>query len=78
MPESLNALGFMYYKGYGVEKNITEAEKYFQIAAKDGSKDGYYNLGLIAYSTFPAMHVDCHTSVLTLSANTSTIVCLIG
>lgn len=43
--ETYPFLGYMYYNGFGVEKNTKAAIHIFQRTADDGSKIGYYLLG---------------------------------
>lgn len=44
------ALGWIYYMGKGVEKDLTEAVSYFQIAANAGHTYAQYMLGYLYYS----------------------------
>jgi len=37
-------LGMMYYEGFGVEKSVEEAKKWFKKAARQGSLDAEYML----------------------------------
>ena len=37
-PEAQRAIGFMYYKGHGVEHNLQKAIYWFQRGAKQGEK----------------------------------------
>ncbi|CAN4086606.1 unnamed protein product [Withania somnifera] len=43
----LQWLGYLYVKGYGVEKNYTKAKEYFEKAADNGEAGGFYNLGVM-------------------------------
>ena len=45
--ELLNNLGFMYFNGYGVPQNYSEAIKYFKLAADQGDPQSQTALGLI-------------------------------
>ncbi len=45
--EAQNALGGMYVKGLGVEKNNVEAVKWFRQAAAKGSAEAQNNLGVM-------------------------------
>ncbi|GAB2292583.1 ERAD-associated E3 ubiquitin-protein ligase component hrd3a [Dionaea muscipula] len=43
-----NGIGYLYVKGYGVEKkNYTKAREYFEKAAENEDSGGYYNLGVL-------------------------------
>jgi TPR repeat protein len=42
-------LGWMYHKGYGVEKDITQAIRWYQKAAEKGWAQAQFNLGLIYF-----------------------------
>ncbi|GAV81093.1 Sel1 domain-containing protein [Cephalotus follicularis] len=43
-----NGMGFLYVKGYGVEKkNYTKAKEYFEKAADNEEAGGHYNLGVM-------------------------------
>lgn len=42
-PDILEKIGEYHYFGRGVEKNITQAKKYFKLAADAGNTDGMYN-----------------------------------
>lgn len=42
-PGAQNNIGTMYEYGYGVEKNIQEAIKWYSVAYKNGSEDGKSN-----------------------------------
>lgn len=42
---ALNHLGYLYEKGYGVDKDLTKAFKYYMLAARKGNKYGLYNVG---------------------------------
>ncbi|GAB2219921.1 hypothetical protein Drorol1_Dr00007561 [Drosera rotundifolia] len=43
-----NGIGYLYVKGYGVErKNYTKAREYFERAADNGDAGGHYNLGVL-------------------------------
>lgn len=44
LKDALNTLGDIYVKGIGVEKNLTEAEKYYRFAADRGLGIAYYHL----------------------------------
>lgn len=39
----------MYQLGFGVEKNISKAAEFYQVAAEKGYAPGQYNLGLMYY-----------------------------
>ncbi|AAG12779.1 hypothetical protein; 26401-23451 [Arabidopsis thaliana] len=43
-----NGLGYLYVKGYGVDKrNYTKAREYFEMAANNEDPSGHYNLGVL-------------------------------
>ncbi|KAK4775503.1 hypothetical protein SAY87_023464 [Trapa incisa] len=43
-----NGMGYLYIKGYGVEKkNFTKAKEYFEKAADNDEPGGHYNLGVM-------------------------------
>jgi SEL1 protein len=43
-----NGMGYLYVKGYGVEKkNYTKAKEYFEKAAENEESGGHYNLGVM-------------------------------
>lgn len=43
-----NSLGYMYYYGLGVEKNIKRAYDYFKISFSKGEEsDAYYNMATL-------------------------------
>lgn len=46
-PSAMNNIGVMYYHGKGVARDIKEARRWWQIAAKFGSKDAERNLEII-------------------------------
>lgn len=46
-PEGDFALGLMYYKGKGVERNPKEAATYFRRSAEQGHAGAQYNIGLM-------------------------------
>lgn len=43
-------LGNCYYRGHGVDRNYTEAAKWYQKAADKGNASGQFNLGDCYYS----------------------------
>nr|GMD12015.1 ERAD-associated E3 ubiquitin-protein ligase component HRD3A [Ipomoea batatas] len=42
-----NGMGYLYVKGFGVEKNYTQAKEYFEKAADNDEPGGFYNLGVM-------------------------------
>lgn len=49
-PQAQTNLGYMYLHGYGVEKSVSEAIRYFKLAADQGNAEGQLNLGTLYYS----------------------------
>ena len=45
----LNALGVEYYEGNKLNKDIHEANRYFELSAELGNKYAQYNLGFVYY-----------------------------
>jgi hypothetical protein len=43
-PEALNAIGYMYFEGLGIEKNLDTASEYFLRAGGGHNADGWVNL----------------------------------
>ncbi len=43
-PEAQYYLGMLYYEGFGVEKSIDEAKRWFKKASRSGSLDAEYML----------------------------------
>lgn len=46
---ALTHLGVMYQLGFGVDKDITKAIRFYKAAAEKGDAPGQYNLGLMYY-----------------------------
>ena len=42
-PRARNALGYIYYRGDGVEKNLEKAFQWFNLAAESGDPEGECN-----------------------------------
>lgn len=48
LPSAYNGMGYLYVKGYGVEKkNYTKAKEYFEKAVDHDEAGGHYNLGVM-------------------------------
>ncbi len=43
-PEAQYYIGMLYYEGYGVEKSVEEAKRWFKKASRRGSLDAEYML----------------------------------
>ncbi len=43
-PEAQYYIGMLHYEGFGVEKNIEEAKRWFKKASRNGSLDAEYML----------------------------------
>jgi len=43
-------LGAMYYNGDGVSKNLTEAARWYELAAAQGNVEAQFNLGVMFYN----------------------------
>lgn len=47
--DAQNALGYMYYWGYGVQRDYAEAVKWYHKSAEQGNAEAQFNLGLMYY-----------------------------
>jgi uncharacterized protein len=48
--DAQNKLGAAYFNGKGVEKNITEAQRWFTVSAQKGYAKAQHNLGIMYYT----------------------------
>ena len=49
--EAQNGLGYIFYYGMGMEKNLTKALHHFELAANEGSSQGAFNAALLLDGT---------------------------